>query len=267
MRGDYLFYEEKVETTQEERDAKAARRYVCAQRALLAVHLMLFLPELAEPQIPQPSCQCPLDEKTALPSPMALQNRLILLQSTFLDQMRVENGMSLHIFRYVPESLPSSGQIVTPSNQGNDYTRLPIIENYDYLCNICVPPGVFLSSKVISARMDRFSYYSDESEMEPSQAPSIYDRSPSTSSPMSSTSSSSPAAKSPARYHAPLSPLLSTERQPITLPPITALGHRDRRPVLPHPHSDSSHGWNASSNYTPLSKEDRRVLDRLRVVL
>jgi hypothetical protein len=27
MRGDYLFYEEKVETTQEERDAKAARRY------------------------------------------------------------------------------------------------------------------------------------------------------------------------------------------------------------------------------------------------
>lgn len=26
MRGDYLFYEEKVETTQEERDAKAARR-------------------------------------------------------------------------------------------------------------------------------------------------------------------------------------------------------------------------------------------------
>ena len=28
MRGDYLFYEEKVETTQEERDAKAARRLV-----------------------------------------------------------------------------------------------------------------------------------------------------------------------------------------------------------------------------------------------
>lgn len=28
MRGDYLFYEEKIETTQEERDAKAARRFV-----------------------------------------------------------------------------------------------------------------------------------------------------------------------------------------------------------------------------------------------
>ena len=26
MRGDYLFYEEKIETTQDERDAKAARR-------------------------------------------------------------------------------------------------------------------------------------------------------------------------------------------------------------------------------------------------
>jgi hypothetical protein len=28
MRGDYLFYEEKIETTQEEREAKAARRFV-----------------------------------------------------------------------------------------------------------------------------------------------------------------------------------------------------------------------------------------------
>ena len=27
MRGDFLFYEEKVDTTQEERDIKAARRY------------------------------------------------------------------------------------------------------------------------------------------------------------------------------------------------------------------------------------------------
>jgi hypothetical protein len=31
MRGDYLFYEEKVETTQEERDAKAARRCVMTE--------------------------------------------------------------------------------------------------------------------------------------------------------------------------------------------------------------------------------------------
>jgi hypothetical protein len=43
MRGDYLFYEEKVETTQEERDAKAARRYVAAssvemRRFLTASH-------------------------------------------------------------------------------------------------------------------------------------------------------------------------------------------------------------------------------------
>jgi hypothetical protein len=28
MRGDYLFYEEKLEATQEERDLKAARRWV-----------------------------------------------------------------------------------------------------------------------------------------------------------------------------------------------------------------------------------------------
>jgi hypothetical protein len=35
MRGDYLFYEEKLEATQEERDLKAARRYVLSS---------LFLP-------------------------------------------------------------------------------------------------------------------------------------------------------------------------------------------------------------------------------
>lgn len=28
MKGEYLFYEEKVETTEEEKQAKAARRYV-----------------------------------------------------------------------------------------------------------------------------------------------------------------------------------------------------------------------------------------------
>jgi hypothetical protein len=28
MRGDYLYYEEKIETTQEEKEAKAARRFV-----------------------------------------------------------------------------------------------------------------------------------------------------------------------------------------------------------------------------------------------
>jgi Gti1/Pac2 family transcription factor len=31
MRGDYLFYEEKIETTQDERDAKAARRWASSE--------------------------------------------------------------------------------------------------------------------------------------------------------------------------------------------------------------------------------------------
>jgi hypothetical protein len=47
MRGDYLFYEEKVETTQEEREVKAARRYVrlitaCAH---ISAHLLLAFKE------------------------------------------------------------------------------------------------------------------------------------------------------------------------------------------------------------------------------
>lgn len=35
MKGDYLFYEEKVETTQEEKEAKAARRFVARLLHLL----------------------------------------------------------------------------------------------------------------------------------------------------------------------------------------------------------------------------------------
>lgn len=38
MRGDYLFYEEKIETTQEERDAKAARRL---EDILFSIYRML----------------------------------------------------------------------------------------------------------------------------------------------------------------------------------------------------------------------------------
>ena len=45
MRGDYLFYEEKVETTQEERDAKAARRYPLF--VTLPCHLSANLPLVA----------------------------------------------------------------------------------------------------------------------------------------------------------------------------------------------------------------------------
>jgi len=39
MRGDYLFYEEKVETTQDEKDAKAARRYVSSSDIWMSSYL------------------------------------------------------------------------------------------------------------------------------------------------------------------------------------------------------------------------------------
>ena len=45
MRGDYLFYEEKLEATQEERDLKAARRWVAFPPPLLVLlrHLTIVL--------------------------------------------------------------------------------------------------------------------------------------------------------------------------------------------------------------------------------
>lgn len=49
MRGDYLFYEEKVETTQEEKDAKAARRQVSSSSSRCQDNFLVLI----EPVVPQ----------------------------------------------------------------------------------------------------------------------------------------------------------------------------------------------------------------------
>lgn len=155
--------------------------------------------------------------------------------------------------------------------KGNDYNRLPVIENYDYLRNIHVPHGIFLNSKILSARLDRFSQFSDESEIYEDYAQynkqSAYDYPGSPSSPISLTASPTPSymAVSPPRQHRSLPTSFSREgNQPILLPPITTLGSGARRPSLHRPH----HGdMSRQVSYAPLSPEDRRVLDSFRVVL
>lgn len=155
--------------------------------------------------------------------------------------------------------------------QGNDYTRLPVIESYDYLRDIRVPPGIFLSSKVLSARVDRFSYYSDESELYDDRGYSptspIY-RHPIPGSPHSSASSSSSSLQA-SHYPSPRSQLmvpLQLDQQRIVLPPINTLNsstttyqRRGSIAALSNPYS--------SPPYAPLTTEDRRVLNSFRVVL
>ncbi|KAF8055191.1 Gti1/Pac2 family-domain-containing protein [Lyophyllum atratum] len=236
MRGDYLFYEEKVETTQEERDAKAARR---ARRAS--------------------------DPSAVLPLPTRRK-----------DRPSKPDGLTKQTYSvavHLPGSSESRKWHVVAYFSGNDYNRLPVIENHDYLRNIHVPHGVFMNSKVHSSRIDRFSHFSDESDIHddqnhPSKLP-LYDYSGSSASPTSSHTSPSYMLSSPIRsYHSLPSPLpgssLREGSQPLLLPPITSLASGGRRPSLSHPHDG---GVRRTAGYTPLSSEDRRVLDSFRVVL
>ncbi|KAE9407479.1 hypothetical protein BT96DRAFT_748918, partial [Gymnopus androsaceus JB14] len=117
MRGDYLFYEEKVETTPEEKEAKAARR---ARRA-------------SDPtaQIPPPIRR---KDRPSKPDGLTKQTYSALVHLPGTNETR-----KWHIVAYF---------------SGNDYTRLPVIENYEYLRRIRVPEGIFVNSKSLTSRVD-----------------------------------------------------------------------------------------------------------------
>jgi hypothetical protein len=160
-----------------------------------------------------------------------------------------------------------------------------VVEHYDYLRNIRVPDGVFLSSKTLNSKMDRFSYYSDETESVDHENASTSRRYeyPVARNPMSpipsssSTTTISPALRPISHPHLPTSSYRTPEPMPpsifmadkaasqkVVLPPLSSLGHAG------HPtHSlrSPTHDTKPTSNYTPLSSEDRRVLERLRISL
>ena len=92
MRGDYLFYEEKIEMTQEERDAKAARRFVFwSHWRINAEHLNLA--EHEELLILTLFFHCQQGGKTDLRNLMGSLNKRTPWRSTFRGQVRAENGM------------------------------------------------------------------------------------------------------------------------------------------------------------------------------
>ncbi|ESK86504.1 hypothetical protein Moror_9855 [Moniliophthora roreri MCA 2997] len=221
MRGDYLFYEEKVETTQEEKDAKAARR---ARRAS--------------------------DPTAVLPPPTRRK-----------DRPSKPNGLTKQTYSaivHLPGSTETRKWHVVAYFSGNDYLHLPLIENYDYLRRIRVPEGIFLNSKSLSSRMDQYSCNSDEVDGRDIDRSTTYNNSVYSTPTMASTT---------LPYPPPLSPPLPGDRsQRVSLPPLSSLDYPDRPniprrrtgPLLSHPSTDV---------YTPLSMEDRRALERLRISL
>ncbi|PPR04895.1 hypothetical protein CVT26_012716 [Gymnopilus dilepis] len=218
MRGDYLFYEEKIETTQEERDAKAARR---ARRAS--------------------------DPNAVVPPPVRRK-----------DRPSKPNGLTKQTYS-VTVNLPGIAEPrkwhVVAYFSGEDYARLPVVENYPYLRKIQIPNGVFFSNKILCTRPDRFASYSDESEP--------YEDGQTGSDPSSSSKYSSPPSPlASSIYSPPMSPQSSSTPR-VSLPPISSLSQYGQRPHLPHPHSSPA----VPTYYTPLSSEDRRALQKLKVVL
>ncbi|KAF5353545.1 hypothetical protein D9756_007812 [Leucocoprinus leucothites] len=229
MRGDYLFYEEKIETTQEERDAKAARR---ASRAS--------------------------DPNAAIPPPIRRK-----------DRPSKPNGLTKQTYS-VTVHLPGTSEIrkwhVVAYFSGSDYSRLPVIEHYDYLRNIRVPNGVFISNKNLCGKPDRPSYASDDSEFYDDAPPAlVYAHRPTIQngySPILSTPKPTSHYSSPSQAQYPGSRL--------SLPPINSLNspsHETRKHVLPDPRGSGQQQGGPFSVYTPLSSEDRRTLDKFRVVL
>lgn len=226
MRGDYLFYEEKIETTQEERDAKAARR---ARR---------------------------VSDPTAMITPPVRRK----------DRPSKPNGLTKQTYS-VTVNLPGSSEPrkwhVVAYFSGDDYTRLPVIENYAYLRNIHVPSGIFFSNKVLCSRTDSFTPYPDDCEPEEPFPPrnAIHEGSVPRTIPMSPSPSGS-------SVYSPHSPPQSARSPRVFLPPISSLGGPyGKPPELPYPFPTHPHGRIQQPQYTPLSSEDRRALQKFKVVL
>jgi len=110
MRGDFLFYEEKIETTQDEREAKAARR---AHKA----------------SDPNAFVQPPMRRKDRPSKPNGL------IKQTY--------SVSVHLPGMAPNKKWHAVAYFAAE------ARLPVIENYANLRNINVPPGIFSGNKIL----------------------------------------------------------------------------------------------------------------------
>ncbi|THH14314.1 hypothetical protein EW146_g6001 [Bondarzewia mesenterica] len=235
MRGDFLFYEEKMETTQEERDTKAARR---AHRALNPLSV--------------PPATSRRQDRPAKPDGLTKQ--------TYSTQV------------YFPgQNQPRKWHIVAYFS-GGDYTHLPVVQNYDYLRNLRVPDGIFVSNKGPYRRVEQSPCDLDE------DGSSLYSASssrPALPTRMRSSSFSAPPALSHPLPHHPISPPSPHINSPhATLPRLSTVVSMQNGPgprsSQPHgspaqPGSRSAHGHGQA--YAPLSAEDRRVLNAFRVAL
>ncbi|KAJ7931941.1 Gti1/Pac2 family-domain-containing protein [Mycena leptocephala] len=211
MRGNYLFYDEKIETTEEEKQAKATRR---ANKAF---------------DLPPPKRK----DRPSKVNGLTKQTYSVTVRMPGFSHTR-----KWHIVAY---------------SSASDYTRLPVVDNYDYLRCIRVPDGVFTSNQTTCSNHDCFPPHSDE-----------VDSTRGSQSPVSPSFELRSARLPPPRISpraASASPTI--ERYQCTsqsTPPVIARLPRAQVPG----HSTSSTTAHVRARLSP---EDRRILDRFRVVL
>ncbi|KLO12170.1 hypothetical protein SCHPADRAFT_941438 [Schizopora paradoxa] len=262
MKGEFLFYEEKIETTEEEKQAKAARR---ANRSSGSHQTY---------------------------TPMRRQDRPAkiggLTKCTYSTHVAVQGSTSArkwHIVAYF---------------SGNDYNRLPVIENYDYLRNIRIPEGIFFSSKGSGKRGDRSNPYGDDDDDYQSSydggsygppSPVQHLAGPSDLEHRRRSNSQHGGYPSDMRFQSPghgiLRPGSTRPLVPRTIShdsaalprlasiaPLPSTNHHHSIQYSPSPIEPNSGSSRfppshlpSSSNYLPLSPEDRRALNTFKVVL
>ena len=180
------------------------------------------------------------------------------------------------LFGISPLSNPSSSGSNQWHFQGDDYTRLPVVDNYEYLRSVRIPDGVYSSAKGNLTKASRIFTGMDG----PS---SDYDSSPaamhsgwvtptwSTTSrvpgePERPQSSSSSSSSSPANAGYPSAAVYqhngSASRRDTPLPRLSTIAPIHQLPSPPS-HANAS----PTTPYSPLTAEDRRALSSFRVVL
>ncbi|KAJ7620274.1 Gti1/Pac2 family-domain-containing protein [Roridomyces roridus] len=232
MRGECLYYEEQVELTEAERHAKAARRAMkgCS--------------------IPAPPKR---KDRRAKPDGLIKQTYSVLVRLPCTKKGIMHKKW--HLVSY---------------SSNREATTLPVVEDYDYLRGIRVPPDVFLNSNSTSIRTPMING-SLEPFPAPLEAPGAY------------IPRSTPVPGHPAiSYHLSLSssgqqrdstarivlPAISSTHPPVTLPPLSSLGY-----FLPRGHPGNypptvgANGAYPRHHGRSIYSDDRRVLDRFRVVI
>ncbi|KAJ7488903.1 Gti1/Pac2 family-domain-containing protein [Mycena latifolia] len=189
MRGDCLFYEEKIETTLAEKQAKAARRAMKAS-------------ESSEP-IPAPPKR---KDRPSKADGLTKQTYSVTVQTPGARMLK-----RWHIVAYFSAC---------------DASSLPVVDDYAYLRNIRVPSGVFLStSRPVGGNFDRCP---QPLEMPGSTTPSSTQSSPSPVIEPRELKPPFGAFSPPPQFstgHPIVLPPISPAHPPITLPSLSSLGY------------------------------------------